>query len=78
MLFSRMTKNKETQKKIVRMFEMRIEAVELYGQEQIEIGFEKGKIKRELEIAKNMKNNGISNEDIIKYTGISSEDLKSL
>ena len=60
MLFSRMSKNKETQKKIVRIFEMKIEAVELYGQEQIEKGFENGIKEEKIKIAKNMKNNSIS------------------
>ena len=73
MLFSNMAKE-ETQIKIVEMYEMKINAVELYGQKKIE----EGKLEEKFKIAKNLKNIGISEKDIIKSTGISSKDLKTL
>ena len=77
LLFSQMADEK-TRIKIAEMFKMYLNPFELYGKKQMEIGYEQGEIKKELEIAKNMKNIGFSDEDIIKSTGISDKDLKNL
>ena len=57
---------------------MYLNPFEVYGKKQMEIGYEQGTIEEKLEIAKNMHDNGVSKEDIIKFTGISDKDLKNL
>ena len=43
-----------------------------------EIGIEKGKIESKLEIAKNLKDNGIDIEIIIKSTGLLKKEIEEL
>ena len=44
----------------------------------LEQGLEKGQSKKQLEIAKNLKLEGFSNEKIIKLTNISKEQINNL
>ena len=46
--------------------------------EWLEKGLEKGEQKKQIEIARKMREDGISIDIIIKYTGLQSSDIENL
>ena len=46
--------------------------------EGVEKGLEKGEQKKQIEIARKMREDGISIDIIIKYTGLQSSDIENL
>jgi predicted transposase/invertase (TIGR01784 family) len=53
-------------------------AVKKAAEESMEKGIEKGATQKQIEVAKNFKNLGLSNEDIAKGTGLSIEEIEKL
>ena len=58
--------------------EMRRKATEEGMKEGLEKGLEKGEQKKQIEIARKMREDGISIDIIIKYTGLQSSDIENL
>ena len=58
--------------------EMRRKAAEEGLKEGMKAGLEKGEQKKQIEIARKMREDGISIDTIIKYTGLQSSDIENL
>ena len=58
--------------------EMRRKAAEEGMKEGMKEGLEKGEQKKQIEIARKMREDGISIDIIIKYTGLQSSDIENL
>ena len=58
--------------------EMRRKAAEEGLKEGMKEGLEKGEQKKQIEIARKMREDGISIDIIIKYTGLQSSDIENL
>ena len=58
--------------------EMRRKAAEEGLKEGMKAGLEKGEQKKQIEIARKMREDGISIDIIIKYTGLQSSDIENL
>ena len=56
----------------------RLEGIKEGMKEGLEKGLEKGEQKKQIEIARKMREDGISIDTIIKYTGLQSSDIENL